>query len=208
MADRFTGFPKESIEFLDELETNNNRDWFIAHKAQYEKACREPMEALLTELEPKYGPGKLFRINRDIRFSSDKSPYKTHLGAVVGRHAYVSLSPDSFFVGGGGYRLEGTSLNQFREAVAAERSGRELERIVAGLEKRGYDVGGEVLTSAPRGYRNDHPRIRLLRHKGVTMGKQFPPTAAWLSTRKAIDKITGVLENGRQLFDWFDKYTS
>ena len=104
--------------------------------------------------------------------------------------------------------LEGATLTRFREAVAADKSGRELERIVGRLEKDGYDVGGEALKSSPKGYTNDHPRIQLLRHKGVTMGKQFPPTAAWLSTRKAIDRITAVLEDGRQLFDWFDKYTA
>jgi uncharacterized protein (TIGR02453 family) len=208
VADRFTGFPKAGLRFLDELEVNNNRDWFLAHRATYDTACREPMEALLAELEPKYGPGKLFRINRDIRFSPDKSPYKTHLGAVIGRHAYVSLSPESFFVGGGGHMLEGTTLTCFREAVAADKSGRQLERIVAGLGTRGYNIGGEALKSAPKGYSNDHPRIRLLRHKGVTMGKQFPPTAAWVSTRKAIDRITAVLDDGRELFDWFDRYTA
>jgi uncharacterized protein (TIGR02453 family) len=207
VADRFTGFPKDGLRFLDELEVNNNRDWFLAHRATYDKACREPMEALLAELEPKYGPGKLFRINRDIRFSPDKSPYKTHLGAVIGRHAYISLSPESFFVGGGGHMLEGTTLTHFRTAVAADKSGRQLERIVAGLERRGYNIGGEALKSAPKGYSNDHPRIRLLRYKGVTMGKQFPPTAAWVSSRKAIDRITAVLDDGRELFDWFDRYT-
>ncbi|HSS11985.1 MAG TPA: DUF2461 family protein, partial [Acidimicrobiales bacterium] len=91
---------------------------------------------------------------------------------------------------------------------AAEKSGRERERIVTTLEKQGYDVAGEALKSAPKGYTNDHPRIRFLRHKGVTMGKQFPSTAPWLSTRKALGKITGVLEDGRPLFGWFEKYTS
>jgi uncharacterized protein (TIGR02453 family) len=208
VPERFVGFPKESVRFLDDLEVNNNRDWFLAHKATYEEACRQPMEALLAELEPKYGPGRMFRINRDIRFSPDKSPYKTHIGAMVGGHGYISLSPESFFVGGGGHMLEGNTLARFRQAVAAEKSGRELERIVLTLEKRGYDVGGEALKSAPKGYSNDHPRIRLLRHKGVTMGKQFGSTAAWLSTRKALDKITAVLDDGRPLFGWFDKYTS
>jgi uncharacterized protein (TIGR02453 family) len=165
------------------------------------------MEALLAELEPKYGPGKMFRINRDIRFSPDKSPYKTHLAALIGRHAYVSLSPESFFVGGGGHMLDGSALTRFREAVATDKSGRQLERIVTGLEKGGYDVGGEALKSAPKGYSNDHPRIRLLRCKGVTMGKQFPPTATWLLSRKAVERITAVLDDGRELFDWFDRYT-
>jgi uncharacterized protein (TIGR02453 family) len=208
VVDQFTGFPKGSVRFLDDLELNNNRAWFQANKAVYEATCRRPMELLLAELEGKYGPGKIFRINRDIRFSADKSPYKTYVAAVVGRHSYLSLSSDSFFVGGGGHMLDGSALTRFREAVAAQKSGRELERIVTTLEQQGYDVAGEALKSAPKGYTNDHPRIRFLRHKGVTMGKQFPSTAPWLSTRKALDKITGVLEDGRPLFGWFEKYTS
>jgi uncharacterized protein (TIGR02453 family) len=208
MAERFTGFPKDSVAFFDELEMNNDRAWFNAHKAVYERVCRGPMEALLTELEPRFGAGKIFRINRDIRFSPDKSPYKTHIGAIVGAHGYVALSAESFFVGGGGHMLEGTPLARYREAVAAERSGRELERIVTALKKKRYDVSGEVLKSAPKGYPNSHPRIALLRHKGVVMGRQFPATASWLSTRKALDRIAAVLEDGRPLFGWLDRHVA
>jgi uncharacterized protein (DUF2461 family) len=90
MADRFTGFPRESIEFFKQLAAHNNRDWFLAHKEIYERACRAPMEALVADLEPRFGKAKISRINRDVRFSRDRAPYKTYIAAGVGGN-YISL---------------------------------------------------------------------------------------------------------------------
>src|SRR5436190_22539333 len=86
MAGPFLGFPREAISFFKDLHANNEREWFQAHKDVYERACREPMLDLMAELGPQLGPSKISRINRDIRFSSDKSPYKTHIAAGVGRY--------------------------------------------------------------------------------------------------------------------------
>ena len=100
----FDGIPAGAFGFYADLEQNNNRDWWLEHKARYETLVREPLAALLAELEPRFGPAKIFRPNRDIRFSQDKSPYKTAQGAVAsfqeGVGYYVQLSADGLLVGG------------------------------------------------------------------------------------------------------------
>lgn len=205
MTARFTGFGKEAIGFFDELEANNNREWYQAHKDVYERACRVPLEALLAELEPRYGHGKIFRINRDTRFSADKSPYKTHVAAAF-PGGYVALSTEGLYVGAGAYMLEPDALARYRDAVADDITGRKLERIASKLDGQGYEFGGhEILKSAPKGYPRDHPRVRFLRHKGIYAGKGFPP-AAWLHTRKAYDKVTAVLRDLRPLMTWLDEH--
>src|SRR2546422_225287 len=126
------------------------------------------MEALLEKLEPEFGPGKVFRPYRDVRFSADKSPYKTAMGAVCVRDAavyYLQLSADGLMAAAGYYHMARDQLARFRAAVDDGKAGGELAAIVGRLEKGGYEVGGEALRTAPRGFRPDHPRIRLLRHK-------------------------------------------
>ena len=205
MAARFSGFPREAVAFFDDLERNNNKAWFTEHKATYEQACREPMKALLEELEPKYGPGKIFRINRDVRFSADKSPYKTNIAASFGRN-YVSLSSEGMYVGSGVYMPGADALQRYRDAVVDDASGKQLEKIAAKLEANGYELGAhDTLKSAPRGYPKDHPRVRFLRHKGLYAWKGFAP-AAWFATRKAYDTITDILKGAKPLNDWLDRH--
>ena len=91
MAERFSGFPRESIEFFKHLAAHNNRDWYLAHKDIYERTCRAPMQALVTELEPRFGTARISRINRDVRFSRDRAPYKTYIAAGVGGNYISSL---------------------------------------------------------------------------------------------------------------------
>src|SRR6478672_4022093 len=97
-SEPFSGFPPAAIPFFKDRERHNNRDWFLAHKDVYERACRQPMQDLAAELEPRFGVARISRIYRDIRFSSDRSPYKTHVSAVMGRH-YISLSTEGLYVG-------------------------------------------------------------------------------------------------------------
>jgi uncharacterized protein (TIGR02453 family) len=161
------------------------------------------MEALLAELEPEFGASKLFRPYRDIRFSADKSPYRTNCSAMVGGHGYVALMADGFYVGAGNHVFEPESLKRFREAVASDATGPELARIVKAIERKGYEVGGDQLRSAPRGYAADHPRIDLLRYKGLHAGKTFTPDAA-LGTRKAFDQTKRTLKDLQPLMRWLD----
>src|SRR5258708_16399339 len=201
MAERFTGFPPESLEFFRELAAHNNRDWFLAHKDVYQRACRGPMEALVAELEPRVGKVKISRINRDIRFSRDKAPYKTYIAAGVGGN-YISLSADGLFVGGGFYAPDAGALQRFRAAVDDDTTGRRLQAIVRTLRRRGYEVGShETLSSAPRGYSSDHPRIELLKMKDLFAGRRFAP-AAWLATAKARGRIDRVSTDTAPLVKW------
>ena len=104
----FQGIPAGAFGFYEELQDNNNREWWQEHKAGYQSLVKEPLASLLAELEPRYGPAKLFRPNRDIRFSEDKSPYKTAQGAVAsvqeGVGYYLQISADGLLVGGAATR--------------------------------------------------------------------------------------------------------
>ena len=134
MREGFTGFPREATEFFRDLARNNNRDWFQAHKDVYEQACREPLKALDHRARSD-GNAHLSRINRDMRFSRDGAPYKTHVAGGV-RGTYINLSSEGLWMGTGMYRPEPAVLQKFRSAIAAEKSGRELAKIVEHLRRR------------------------------------------------------------------------
>src|SRR5262245_58784228 len=205
MAEDFTGFPLEAFDFWKGLEKNNNREWFQAHKEQYERSCREPMKALMSALLPQYGPSKVSRINRDMRFIRDRAPYKTHIAAGVGG-SYVSLSKDGLYVGTGMYKPEPAALARLRAAIAADRSGKALATMVASLKRKGYKVDThERVPSAPKGYTPDHPRIELLRMKDLFAGKMFAP-APWMATRKTLDRVIDVIEDVQPLYQWLRKH--
>jgi uncharacterized protein (TIGR02453 family) len=201
----FTGWPVEAIEFYEGLEDDNSRSYWQAHKAVYEQCVKGPMEALLAELEDEFGPGKIFRPNRDVRFSNDKAPYKLNCAAHL-PGGYISVSADELFVGSGLYMPAPDDLKRFRAAVDADRTGRELEAIVADLRKAKYDLGAhDCVKTAPRGYAGDHPRIDLLRLKGITMSKAWP-VGGWLGTRKAKDRIVAALDAARPLTAWIEQH--
>ena len=201
----FTGWPVEAIEFYEGLEDDNSRAYWQAHKAVYEQSVKAPMQALLDELEHDFGPGRIFRPNRDTRFSNDKTPYKLNCAAHLAG-GYVSISADELFVGSGLYMPMPDDLKRFRAAIDAERTGRELEQIVASLRKAKYDVGAhDSVKTAPRGYDKDHPRIELLKLKGITMSKAWP-VGGWLGTRKAKDRVVTTLEAARPLNAWIEAH--
>ena len=130
----FRGWKAEALEFFDGLEADNSKAYWQAHKQEYDELVRAPMEELLAELEPDWGEGTIFRPYRDIRFSRDKSPYKTNIAATVG-DGYVHLSARGLGAGSGMWEMAPDQLERYREAVAADRSGRELTRRVAKEEE-------------------------------------------------------------------------
>lgn len=197
----FQGWPIEAVEFYEGLEAENSKVYWTERKAVYDRQVRAPMEELLGELTDEFGAGKLFRPYRDVRFSADKTPYKTTCAATIG-FGYVSFSADGLAVGGGLYMPDAAQLARYRAAVDTEKSGAQLADIVAALHTSGYDtVAHEVLKTAPRGYPKDHPRIDLLRHKGIAMMKTWP-VGAWLGTRKAKDRVVTTLRAGEPLRQW------
>ena len=167
----FSGIPHAAAEFYAALEGDNSTAFWQAHKEQWERDVRGPMVALMAGLEEEFGRAKVFRPHRDVRFSADKSPYKTHQGAYVGVTArtgwYAEVSADGFRLGAGSYHLEPQALAAYRAGVDGP-AGAELERLVTVLRDGGWEVGGERLRTAPRGWSRDHPRIELLRHRSLT----------------------------------------
>jgi uncharacterized protein (TIGR02453 family) len=201
---RFTGFRPEAIQFLADLAANNDRNWFQPRKADYERLLKEPLAALCADLAERFEARGIplhadpvrspFRIYRDIRFSKDKSPYKTNLGAGFpwiegreapagslhaegeGRHSvggYFHFSPGEVFVGGGMWHPEPARLTAFRQAVV-----KDPDRVDAALGDRAFvetygSVNGDELKRVPTGYPADHPRADLLRLKDVVFGRRL-----------------------------------
>ena len=197
----FAGWPEEALDFYDGLEADNSRTYWQAHKDVYETCVLGPMAELMAELEPVHGETKIYRPYRDLRFSKDKSPYKTAIGAHVGE-GYVQLSAAGLAAGRGMYGMEPDQLARYRAAVAADRTGAALEEGIAVLRKHDIDVHGrESLKSAPRGYPADHPRIELLRHKGLVAWKEWP-VEPWLATPAARQRIADFLIASEPLGDW------
>src|SRR6476646_7616601 len=201
----FKGWQAEALEFFEGLEADNSKAYWQDHKADYEKLVKAPMQELLDELKKEFGDGKIFRPYRDVRFSKDKSPYKTNIAATLGE-GYISLSADGLGAGCGMYQMAPDQLERFRGAIAAEKTGGELGELVATARKKGMEVTAhDSLKTAPKGYPKDHPRIDLLRMKGLITWKQWPP-AAWLSTKKAKDRVAEFLQDSKPLMSWLTKH--
>ncbi|HEX2810228.1 MAG TPA: DUF2461 domain-containing protein, partial [Kineosporiaceae bacterium] len=201
----FTGFDGDALGFYDGLEADNSKTYWTDHKAIYEQAVRTPMLALLAPLEPRFGPATMFRPYRDVRFSADKSPYKTHAGAVLraagGTQLYVQVGADGLLVGGGYYHMSPDQLSRYRQAVDDDGPGRRLERVAAKLGRAGFTLIGERLARAPRGVDPKHPRIDLLRHKGLAAMFTFG-VPDWLGTPRCLDEVAGAFRSIAPLTGW------
>ncbi|RJO76337.1 DUF2461 domain-containing protein [Nocardia panacis] len=201
----FRGFPLAGLDFYEDLEADNSKTFWTAHKHVYDESVLAPMKALAADLEADFGTAKIFRPYRDVRFAKDKSPYKTAQGAVVGTAPgcgwYVQLGAGGLYVGGGFYQGSPEQIARFRTTVAEQARGAELETILAGLRKAGFDVDGEQLKTKPKGYDADHPRIDLLRHKSLTAGKSFGGPD-WVATPRAGKEVRKAWESMRPFIDW------
>jgi uncharacterized protein (TIGR02453 family) len=207
MATAFLGWPEECQRFFIGLELDNSKKYFDAHRMVYEEAVRGPMVALISSLEPEYGPGKVFRPNRDIRFSKDKSPYKTNVAGYAGmggRGGYLALDARGLTVAAGRYELTPAQLTKYRKKAAADATGEPLAAIVAKLEKAGYSMGGEALKRVPAGWPQDHPRARLLRHKLIYIYKDFG-LQPWLGSPAARKQVVKVWTDAKPLNDWLQR---
>jgi len=199
----FSGWPEEALEFYEGLAADNTKTYWTKHKEIYDAKVLRPMTELVEELAPEFGETKVFRPYRDIRFSKDKTPYKAHIGAMVGS-GYVQFSAQGLAAGNGMYGMAPDQLDRYRQAVAGDRTGGELEGVIAAVESAGIGVTGrDVLKAAPRGYPADHPRIGLLRYKGIVAWKEWP-VESWLETAAAGDRVTGFLRVTRPLSAWLD----
>ncbi len=203
------GIPLSGVEFFAELEQNNDRDWWAAHKGEWQAAVREPMQRLVDQLAAEFGIAKLFRPNRDVRFSLDKSPYKTHQGAVVGTAAgvgyYLQVSGGGLMTGGGWYQPAPAQVAAYRESVLDERSGPKLDEAVADLVEGGFEIGGDLLKTAPRGVDPGHRRIGLLRHRSLLASLEYG-TPQWLETSQVVDHVREDWRRYRPMVEWLAEH--
>jgi len=209
--DTFAGIPAAAPGFYAELEQNNNREWWLENKPRYESLVREPLTALLAQLEPRFGPAKIFRPNRDVRFSPDKSPYKTAQGAVAsfqeGVGYYVQLSADGLLVGGGCHTNSPAQLARFRNSVDASGTGESLEQIIRRVSEAGFTVEGERLKTVPGGFPREHPRAELLKYKSLSAGRELGEPD-WLSTPAAAEEVAHLWEQLRPLVEWVGRHAA
>ncbi len=206
----FQGFGEYAVDFYDGLVADNSKTYWDANRATYDADVRAPMQALLDELAGEFGgelgKPKVFRPFRDVRFAKDKTPYKTHCGGVIetGRGAgayYVEVGPAGLRVGGGCFHLESDQLARFRAAVAEELHGEALRGVLAKLERSGWQVVGDRLRTAPRGYPKDHPRIDLLQWRSVYGLRVWEPDDA-LHERTALTRVRAAWRQLREFNDW------
>lgn len=220
-AASFQGFADEQLKFWKALSKNQDREWFAKHKSDYEEGWAAPMAALLAEASAKLDSAyphlelsepKVFRIHRDVRFSADKSPYKTNVSGVISTKSrgkvtespaalYVQIGTESF-VGAGLYMMDAEQLSKYRAAVLEEERGAEIAKIVRALEKKGFETGAaESLKKAPKGIDPDHPRIELLKKKGLVVG--FPPIPpGTIASRKLLDWVVTEAKRAAPLVTW------
>src|SRR5579859_6787857 len=198
----FSGWPEEALDFYDGLAVDNTKTYWTEHKAVYQDKILRPMTELTEELAAEFGEPKIFRPYRDVRFSADKTPYKTHIGATVGDTGYIQLSAEGLGAGAGMWQMGPDHLARYRAAVAEDGPGHKLEEIIAAIERAEVTVHGHgALKSAPRGYPVDHPRIDLLRFKGLTAWRQWP-VEPWLETSSAKDRVISFFRTTLPLCSW------
>ena len=203
----FGGWPDEALDFFEGLEADNTKAYWEPRKPVYERVVKAPMEALLAEVEGEFGPFKLMRPYRDIRFSADKTPYKTNIGAgsTAGTGGvYVSFSANGLYSGGGTWHLSKDQLVRYREAIDGT-AGEELEALGRRLAESGFGLEGETLKRAPKGWPQDHPRIKLLRYTSVLVGHHFPP-APWMATAEVKDRVVEVWRAAHPVNRWLDAH--
>ncbi|MFO0629988.1 MAG: DUF2461 domain-containing protein [Polyangiales bacterium] len=226
-APTFQGFADAEMSFFHALDACQDRAWFTANRAAFDDGWARPMEALLLEVRGALAdayrgltlrPPKVFRLHRDVRFSLDKSPYKTHVSGIVtlkgkeGLHEapaalYLQLGTECF-AGAGMYALQGDALRRFRAAVEDPRTGAGLDRIVDTLRGQGFTFGAmESLKTLPRGVPKDHPRAELLQRKGLVA--MFPAIPrALVPTRAFFDWALARASESAPLVRWLDRHVA
>jgi uncharacterized protein (TIGR02453 family) len=206
----FAGFPADGLAFFAELDADNSRTFWLANKARYDANVKQPMLALTTGPLAEFGPFHTFRPYNDVRFAKGRPPYKTHIGSYGevegGAGYYVHLAGDGLMVGGGYYSMAADQLERFREAVVDDARGSEAAELCAALEAKKYGMSAiSSLKTAPRGYAKDHPRIELLRRKGLIATRTFG-TPAWLHTKRAGTEVVKAWTEMAPLCHWLNTH--
>jgi uncharacterized protein (TIGR02453 family) len=209
---RFDGFGPEVRRWFAGLEADNSKAYFSANRAVFDEAVRGQMEALLGELSETFGGEvRMFRQNRDIRFSPDKSPYKTNTygviyGSEIAAHGlYASISAAGLVAGSGYHVMARDQLDRYREGVDDDATGPELEQLVADVRGSGLELWGETLVTAPRGYPKDHERIELLRRKSLSLGA-VRPIGRGIGRDDGLGFVTQTWRAAAPVTGWLDRH--
>jgi uncharacterized protein (TIGR02453 family) len=209
---RFEGYGPKVQKWFKGLEADNSKAYFDATRDLFEESIRDQMDALLTELSTQFGGEvKMFRQNRDIRFSPDKSPYKTNTYGVVhgsglaAEGLYASISARGLVAGSGYHLMARDQLDRYREGVADAGPGAELTKLVAKAEKAGLELWGESLATAPRGYPKDHERIELLRRKSLSLGATLT-FGRGISRNDGLGFVTKTWRAAAPVTGWLDEH--
>ena len=201
----FDGFPDEGLAFYEGLLADNSKAYWTDHKDAYERSVKRPMQALLDELGGEWGDAKVFRPYRDVRFSADKSPYKTHQGAfceiLEGVGYYVQFDADGIYVAGGFHAHTRDQTARYRAAVDAPGTGAALEKITTKLVKAGFELGGDKVKTRPRGVAADHPRLALMRHESLVAGRRHEPSPS-LHTAETLSVVRQEWRSLKPLLAW------
>jgi uncharacterized protein (TIGR02453 family) len=208
----FSGFGPEVFEWFAGLERDNTKTYFTATRDLYEDEVRGGLEALLDELAMTFGgEARVFRQQRDLRFTPDKTPYKTrtygviHDTSVPGAALYAQLSVNGLYAGTGYWRMARDQLERFRAAVADDDAGPRLEAVTAAVQDTGLELSGQSLRTAPRGYPREHPRIELLRRKGMIVGRALAGGSG-IDRDAALEHVGGAWRAAEPLNAWLDEH--
>jgi uncharacterized protein (TIGR02453 family) len=205
----FTGIPVAALDFYEDLEADNSKAWWLAHKTTYDECVRAPMIALADELAAEFGDAKVYRPHRDVRFSKDKTPYKTHQGAFIptaeGVGFYVQVSAAGLMTAAG-WRARPDQVARYRESVAGP-SGVRLAALVRTAEQAGFSITGDRLATRPRGMAPGHPREELLRHKTL-FGRRDWGSPDWLATPQTVTRVRDDWRALRPLATWLADHVS
>jgi uncharacterized protein (TIGR02453 family) len=211
---RFRGFPRELFTFLEGLEKDNSKTYWEANRAIWETKVQEPVQELMADLEVEFGSLRTFRPNRDVRFSEDKSPYKTWVGvttserAVGGIGSFLRLEAIGMRLACGSMVMAPDQIERFRAAIDNAASGAEFEEIGRQLADKSLSVSPgrqPTLKRTPAGYPKDHPREEFLRWKGAVVVKEYE-RATWMYGPEAIGVIREVWSGAASLKKWIDRY--
>ena len=219
----FEGFSEETVKFFEDLKKNNTKKWFEAHKKDYELFVMQPSRAFVVAMGAKLRTKvphivavpkvnkSLFRINRDTRFSQDKSPYKTNMGIFFWEGSrprmecpgfYFHMEPPTLMLGDGIYMFPRYLLDTFRSSVVNAEHGQELTEILAKLDKkRDYRIGGKHYKRVPAGFDPSHPNAGLLLHNGLYVGMESPIPEEFYS-QKLLDHCWKKFEHLLPLHSW------
>jgi uncharacterized protein (TIGR02453 family) len=200
------GFPGEAFAYFEGLRADNSKEYFRRHREVYEHAVHQPMLTLAAALSQEFGNIKVLRPQRDTRVSNDKSPYKAYEGAYVDiAHSlgfWVHLDVRGLYASGRFYPHAVAKLTRYRAAVDDDTSGTRLAALTTELRAGGFTIEGDRLKTGPRGFPVDHPRLDLLCHRTLDVGRTFSrrPGADLQDITSAVRETWRTV---RPLLDWF-----